>query len=406
MIATNFKQMRKKFFSSLSLNILLKIKSVIILIFIYPFFDKTQIGVYAIGLTISGLLSPILLFNLMDGSNKFFLKNINYAEKLKVAIKQFVSLIIIIISVIIYYLYFYSDINPEIIKVLFYLIIYRLLLKSLIYQFEIFQNLLKTFIINIIVEFGSLIFIYLYLSNTNNPNIEIIPFSLFCIVIIIAILRWQTVFNFNFSNLFKTWQKFKKPIKVSLSLLPVPYLLILIKSTDVLLLNFLIGFDANGIYHIANSIALLVAILSSALSYFWYSSVTLSNSKLINNILNKSIYLYLLLLPLLFVSFYYTAKFILTFFFSYDAHLVSAFLAMGYFTLFFTQLFHGYFYSTSQYDVIVKVSMITFFMNIIFSYILIKQYGINGAGFGTFLSYVAGYCYCIFVFKSIKKKSL
>ena len=182
--------------------------------------------------------------------------------------------------------------------------------------------------------------------------------------------------------------------------------MILIKSTDVALLNFLIGFDANGIYHIANSIALLVAILSSALSYFWYSSVTLSNSKLINNILIKSIYLYLLLLPLLFVSFYYIAKFVLTFFFSFDAHLVSAFLAMGYFTLFFTQLFHGYFYSTSRYDIIVKVSMITFFMNIIVSYILIKKFGINGAGFGTFLSYAAGYCYCIFVFKRIKKKSL
>ena len=131
MIATRFNEMKKKFFGSLSLNIVLKVKSVLILIFIYPFFDETQIGVYAVGLSISGLLSPILLLNLMDGSNKFFLKNINYAKKLKIAIKQYVSAIIIIVSAIIYYLYSYSDINPEVIKVLFYLIIYRLLLKSL-----------------------------------------------------------------------------------------------------------------------------------------------------------------------------------------------------------------------------------------------------------------------------------
>jgi O-antigen/teichoic acid export membrane protein len=90
MIATRFNEMKKKFFGSLSLNIVLKVKSVLILIFIYPFFDETQIGVYAVGLSISGLLSPILLLNLMDGSNKFFLKNINYAKKLKIAIKQYV----------------------------------------------------------------------------------------------------------------------------------------------------------------------------------------------------------------------------------------------------------------------------------------------------------------------------
>ena len=127
---------------------------------------------------------------------------------------------------------------------------------------------------------------------------------MFCITIIISIINWQSVFNFTFLNLLSNWKYFKKPIKVSPTLLPVPYLLILIKSTDIGLLNVLIGFDANGVYHIANSIALLVAIFSTALSYFWYSSATLSKPKFIINILDKSVYLYLFFILPSFIIFF------------------------------------------------------------------------------------------------------
>ena len=403
MIAVNFKQMIKKFFGSMGLNLILKIKPVLVLFLIYPFFEENQIGVYAVGLTISGLLSPIFLLNIMDGSNKFFLKNPTYANQLGAAIKSYTSGILILLLVLFYFIYFYSNLDPLLIKVSFYLIIFRLLFKIIIYRFEIYQELIKTFILNILVEFGSLIFVFIYLSNNIDPNIEVIPISLLLITFLISIVRCKAVYNFNFFYLIKSWTKFKEPIKVSLKLLPAPYLIILIQSTDVLLLSWLIGFDANGIYHIANSIALLVSMLSASLSYFWYSSATLSKPKLIQNILEKSIYLYLVFIIPLFLFFFYLSKYIFILLFSFDAHLVTSFLAMGYFTLFFTQMFHGFFYSSSYYHLIVKVSFFTFCLNVIFSFFLIKQYEINGAGFATFLSYVLGYCYCIYVYKKIKK---
>lgn len=403
MIAVKFKDMLNKFFGSMSLSIILKFKSILILFFIYPFFNKAQLGVYSVALIISGLLSPLLLMNLMDGSNKFFLKNKSYSKKLELFIKQYTTTAILILLIIFLLLVFFGNIQNNLLYITFYLIFYRMLLKSLIYKYEIFQNLYYTFIINLFIEFGSLAIILLYIKNFSDLSIQIIPISLLSLTLIISLIKFRNIYEFSLINFIQSWKLFIEPIKVSLNLLPVPYILLLVKSTDVILLNLIIGFESNGIYHIANSIALLVAIFSTALNYFWYSTASLAKPNLIKKILDKSIVIFILTLFPIFFIFIFFGKIIFSLFYSFEAVILTGFLSISYFTLFFTQMFHGYFYSISKYNLIIHASVITFLFNIILSYFLINRFGINGAGIGTFLSYSLGYCYCLVMFFELKK---
>ena len=105
-----------------------------------------------------------------------------------------------------------------------------MLLKSLIYKYEIFQNLYYTFIINLFIEFGSFAIILFYIKNFSDLSIQIIPISLLSLTLIISLIKFRNIFEFSLINFIQSWKLFIEPIKVSLNLLPVPIYCCLLKA--------------------------------------------------------------------------------------------------------------------------------------------------------------------------------
>ena len=105
----------------------------------------------------------------------------------------------------------------------------------------------------------------------------------------------------------------------------------------MILLNLIIGFESNGIYHIANSIALLVAIFSTALNYFWYSTASIAKPNLIKKILDKSINIHISPFPIFFI--YFIGKIIFNLFYSFEAVILTGSYPF-HILHFFTQMFH------------------------------------------------------------------
>jgi O-antigen/teichoic acid export membrane protein len=392
-ISLDYKSLFKKFSHGLVLNILLKIKGVLYIPILVNFISKEDLGEISYIKAIVGLLTGIMLLNIPDSSNRIILKEDDKHNQNKIINSltnfSFLSgliflLLFILISTI------FNLIDLRLILIITSMLFSALIDKLSKYVFQIFQNTKLLSLVIIITEYVSFGVVCFVLFNSWYDDILTILY------IYTVSLTVSSVYLFN--KLFKSFTfkliidliTVKKVLKISLFLFPASYSLMIIQSSDYVIIERFIGLEDLGIYSFSYSLAGVVSGLSMAITFFWYSSAVYANKKQLEKLINLILRLSLIALILLIFGYYIFTDLIIELINPEykSANNIIMILIVGFFIGVINQIYQGIMYADGNEKAILIDTSLIALTNLILNLIFIPSYGIKFAAFSTSLSFI------------------
>lgn len=387
----------EKFFDGIFLNILLKIKGIISLPIIVSFFSKADLGLLSLWHSVSALLLGIYLFNIPDSSNRIIL---NHHKKNKHdAIVDTISSIFtlgfimyFLVSILISAIYFSFFDNPEFefIAVLFALIFVKIFIKLAIFVFQIFQQTKLIVKAQVFMEYGTLILVlaYVYFLEFNDIKhiaLMFVPVGIVGSLFLINKLRKEYAIkpSINFSRI-------KEILKISLYLLPSAYAMIILQNTDFLMLRYYWSLVEVGEYSFAYSLSSIVGALSTAVTFFWYSSAVYASKEQLIKMLEKiNTYMPILLVAVI-VGYYFLTAPIISVINSDYTNVFSTIqiLIVGLFCNLNIQILSGALFAQKKENLILISILLGVIANGMLNLLLVPFFGILGGAFSTSISYL------------------
>tara|TARA_X000000368_G_scaffold324473_1_gene261557 strand:- start:2049 stop:3383 length:1335 start_codon:yes stop_codon:yes gene_type:complete len=396
-IRLNTRAIIEKFFDGIFLNILLKVKGIISLPIIVNFFSKADLGMLSLWHSTSALLIGLYMLNIPDSSNRVIL-NLHKENKHNLIADTISS--IFTFSFLMYFiltfflsilLVFFSDnISFEFLAVLFTLIFVKILVKLGLFVFQIFQQTRSIIKAQILVEYGTLALMVMYVYLTDIRDIKhvallFVPMAIFVSVYMINTLRKEYSLRFLID-----FTIIKKILRISLFLLPSAYALIIIQNTDLLMIRYFWSLSEVGEYGFALSLASIVGALSLAISFFWYSSaVYASQRQLIKMLESINTFAPIFLITVILAYHFFSVPII-----SFVNHeYLNVFptlqiLIIGLFSNLNIQILSGALFALKKEKLILKSIFIGVSVNIFLNLLLVPTYGIIGGAISTSLSYI------------------
>lgn len=392
-ISLDSKSLFNKFSHGLVLNILLKIKGVIYIPLLVNFISKEDLGEISYVKAIVGLLTGIMLLNIPDSSNRIILNEDDKLKQNKIINSltnfSFLSgLIFLLLFVLITSIFNLIDLR-------LILIITAMLFSALIdklskYVFQIFQNTKLLSLVIIITEYLSLGIVCIVLYNSWYDDIlTILYIYTFCLIV-------SSVYLFN--KLFKSFTfklnidlvTVKKVLKISLFLFPASYSLMIIQSSDYVIIERFIGLEDLGIYSFSYSLAGVVSGLSMAITFFWYSSAVYANKKQLEKLINLILKLSLIALILLIFGYYIFTDLVIELINPEykSANNIIMILIVGFFIGVINQIYQGIMYADGNEKAILIDTSLIALTNLVLNLVFIPTYGIKFAAFSTSLSFI------------------
>ena len=392
-ISLDYKSLFNKFSHGLVLNILLKIKGVIYIPLLVNFISKEDLGEISYVKAIVGLLTGIMLLNIPDSSNRIILKEDDKLKQNKIINSltnfSFLSgLIFLLLFVLITSIF--NLIDLRLIFITTAMLFSALIEKLSKYIFQIFQNTKLLSLVIIITEYVSLGIVCLVLYNSWYDDIlTILYIYTFCLIV-------SSVYLFN--KLFKSFPfklnvdlvTIKKVLKISLFLFPASYSLMIIQSSDYLIIERFIGLEDLGIYSFSYSLAGVVSGLSMAITFFWYSSAVYANKKQLEKLINLILRLSLIALILLIFGYYIFTDLVIELINPEykSANNIIMILIVGFFIGVINQIYQGIMYADGNEKAILIDTSLIALTNLVLNLVFIPTDGIKFAAFSTSLSFI------------------
>ena len=170
--------------------------------------------------------------------------------------------------------------------------------------------------------------------------------------------------------------------------------LAMMASIDRVFLTNMLGLEATGLYTVAYSIGIIIGIVHDSLLKVWSPEFykRIKNADIYMRIkLLKFNYLYMFGSVVLYMIFILVAPFIFSLMidskFSESYHIVPI-VALGLTFESFRKLFISYFYNLGKNNLIAITTLTAGMLNAILNYILIPQYGLDGAAYATLIAYI------------------
>tara|TARA_S200000501_G_C20863178_1_gene760738 strand:- start:1417 stop:2730 length:1314 start_codon:yes stop_codon:yes gene_type:complete len=395
-ISSSSSSLFKKFSDGLLLNLLLKIKGVIYLPIIINYFNKGEVGQISLILSLSSLFLGLFLLNIPDASNRVIL-NDKYKENIVInSVNNFLVLQLFLFSILyILLMNFFSFYSK-----LFYLVTLILILSNAFkkissYVFQIYQNTKLLLIINVLIEYSSLFLIYIIFKNQFIFSFYfVIYIQVFCIIIgsIFLLIKLYKNIDFKFHIDFEI---IKKIFRIAIILLPASYSLVIIQSSDFLIIDYFFNSTLLAEYSFAYSLGSIVLSLSMAITFFWYSTAVVYNKSELKNIINKIFillpFIYILILIFYYLSIEYIVEIINSNY--HNSIEIVKILIVGFFLNVINLIFSGVLYSDKNEKYILFDTIFFAILNIILNIIFIPDYGIKIAALTTTISYSGIYIF-------------
>jgi len=212
----------------------------------------------------------------------------------------------------------------------------------------------------------------------------------FYIVIIFAtisiILQYKNYTSINID--------FNPVLLFSLALIPHGASQWIMSSSDRLILKYVLGVDSVGVYSLAYNIALILALLNSGLSMALPTYMIKNYNKWKESDFDNkfiSYYTYVSILTLIPIVSLYIIDFKFFGFLGYYENEMLPLIFVLYFSIYILGLycfFANYLFYHKKAGIISKITFSAAFLNIFFTFFLIKYFGVIGAALGTFFAYI------------------
>ena len=379
------------------------IGSRLISFFLIPLYTNvlttSQYGIVDLITTIGTVAGPLLTLNIAESVMRFGLDKGADREK-NIQCGSIVLLGALIVGLILLPICrSVSTIADYAIYIYFYVVslassqlfLYDLRGKELLFQYSI-GNILQTFMIAVL----NIFFLLYFKMETQGYLMAYIVSNI--AVTLYAIVVGRSFKAFSFYNIDRI--KLKEMVRYSVVLIPNTFMWWIMNSSDRIMVTYMIGAAANGIYAVSYKLPTLVSILSGIFNQAWsYSAIReegTSDEIAYNNKIFKTLVAItfmlgvgLLLVIKPFLKVYVSADY-------YDAWKYTPFLIIGsdYLTL-------GTFVGTSytvhkdSFGYLLSGTFGATF-NIVLNFILIPQIGVYGAALATCISYIAVFGFRLF----------
>lgn len=392
-ISLDSKSLFNKFSHGLILNILLKIKGLIYIPILVNFISKEDLGEISYVKAFVGLLTGMMFLNIPDSANRLILKNKDFNIQLR-HINTFTNFCFLFgISFLLFFIFI--SIKFDLIDLRILLVATALLFTALIdklskYVFQIFQNTKLLTIVILSTEYISLFVVCLVLYYGIHDDILLILY--------IYALSLALSSTYLFYKLFKTYtyewiidfSYIKKVLKISLYLFPASYSMMIVQSSDFIIIENYLSLNELGEYSFSYSLAGIVSGLSMAVTFFWYSSAVYASKSQIERLIYKILKIALFGLLLLIICYYFLTGYLIElinpdYSNSYDIIMI---LIVGFFIGILNQIYQGVMYADGKEKLILLDSSIIAVLNIILNLLFIPKYGLKFAAFSTSLSFL------------------
>ena len=395
-ISLDIKSMSTKFLHGLIVNILLKLKGLIYIPILVSFISKEDLGEISYVKAFVGLLTGLMFLNIPDSANRLILKNKDFNDQLRY-INTFTNFCFLF-GVSFLLLFILISIKFNLIDIRFVLVATAMLFTALIdklskYIFQIFQNTKLLALVIITTEYISLFIVGLVLYYGLYEDVLSILY-IYALSLALSSL-------YLFYKLFKTYSfewiidfsYIKKVLKISLYLFPAGYSMMIIQSSDFIIIENYLTLKELGEYSFSYSIAGIVSGLSLAVTFFWYSSAVHANKNQLEKIIDLILKVSLIGLVLVISGYYFLTNYLIELinpdYMSTQNTIMI--LIVGFFIGILNQIYQGIMYADGKEKLILFDSLLIAVMNIILNIIFIPKYGINFAAFSTSLSFIVLY---------------
>lgn len=387
-IAVNFRKMARKFFSGVLVFGLIRLKGLIYIPLLTYFLEKGTVGDIGFLNSLATLVVPLVLLNMPDSCNRIVLRRVEqnlsvddiYDTIRVVSLLSFLLVAFVAICAGYFLL--------ETMDFAFYLVLMastRAIQKLYVYDKEIFQRSKELVIYNAFYEYGPLIPVFIYVGGFYTGDLYPIGLITLAVVLMISGAETKKIVKIRFSKFNKA--AFVSVISVSFYLMPALYSQLMMQTSDLIFVKTLLGSESAGDYVVSNSLASILLIVSSGISYFWYSSV----NYIPKATLRRVVRLIPLVLPVAGVACYYGMKlfiFLVQLYVwqDYNLSLVAPLLAVFYLMMAFVQILSGIMYSQSYDRHILAGSLLSIISNLGLGYVMISNIGLEGAAYSSLIS--------------------
>lgn len=387
-IAVSFNKMMRKFLSGVLVFGMIRLKGLIYVPLLTYFLDKGTVGDIGFLNSLATLVVPLILLNMPDSCNRVVLKRTELKQSVEdiYSTIRVVSLVSFTLVSAIALIAGYLLLNTM--DFAFYLVLMastRAIQKLYIYEKEIFQQSKALIRYSVFYEYAPLVPVFIYVGGFYESQLYPIALITLAVVVIISGSELKQLAKVRLSQFNR--KAFWEIFSVSLYLMPALYSQLVMQTSDLIFVKALLGSEATGDYVVSNSLASVVLVVSSGISYFWYSSVNYIPQKT----LRKLVWWILLAIPVASFICYFSMKFfvdVVQMFVwqEYNLNLLAPLLAVFYLVMAFVQIFSGILYSKLADRHILAGSLLSILCNLGFGYLLISQIGLAGAAYSSLVS--------------------
>lgn len=386
----------KKFSHGLLLNVLLKLKGFVFLPVLVTFLAKEEVGVIALGRSLSGLFIGLFLLNIPDAANRVIIELEKKKDKIGLnsalnSINIFVIILYLIFSSIVWWFFSFWEYQSVPFRMVLLALVFGGVIKKLgYYLFQIFQHTRLLLMADLVIEYGSFgVVVTMLYTGWYRSVIDVLYVYVFFTVIVstVLLLKQKRFYSFRL-ELRRSF--IIEVLRISIMLLPASYALVIIQSSDFILIERWLGLDVLGVYSFGYSLGSIVSGLSMAVSFFWYSSAVYANREQLVWLIRKINILVPLGLLLTIVAFHFlAAPIVLWVNESYIGAVVPIkILVVGFFINVLSQIYSGVLYALhKEFRILLAVS-IGAILNLLLNYLFLKVYGIQLAALSTSIAYL------------------
>jgi O-antigen/teichoic acid export membrane protein len=362
-----------------------------ILIPIYTFYLSTeQYGYVDLITTIITLAIPTVSFCISEAALRFVLDNKN--NHIVIFNTGFVTIVVSSVILLLIGVIIGNIIHVEYLFLIMFVLIFQMIN---IFLSQYIKGLQK----NIIYSLNSIILSFLMLSFTLvlfNMNLNVLyayflaqllayMFSVMFIMIFAGVLKTINLTKFNI-NILKSMMIYSFP------LIPNQIMWWVMNLSDRFFISYFIGLSGNGIYAVASKIPSILNIVSAVFIQAWQISAIEEKDSREKNIFYSNVFNSLSSFLLIIISMILCVlKIIIDYFLAESYGSVWRYVPFLLLSLLFSNfsMFIGMNYlANMKTSGIFKTSIYGAIINIVLNFLLIPQYGINGASISTMLSFL------------------
>ncbi len=399
-ISSNLKSMLLKFSHGLILNIFLRIKGLVYFPLLIIFLAKEDIGLIAYVQSICSLLAGFALLSIPDSSNRIILDlDKNYTkDDLSNGINSITNLSFLLALgscfILLFTTIYFQLLDSKLVFIVSILFFSKALSKISQYIFQIYQKTKLLTIVTLVTEYSSLIIVICFLNFELYDDILFLLYIYSFCVLSSSIFLFFKLYNTIKFKLVIDYNIIKKVIPLSIYLLPASFSMLIIQSSDFILIEKYLGLDSLGEYSFAYAIGSVVTGLSMAITFFWYSTIVYTDDKMVSPLLAKVFKYIPLLFIVIVIGYHFLTQPLINLVTSNDysqVFRIVQFLVIGFFLQAITQIFQGIMYARKKERVILFDSMLVAILNLLLNLFFMEKYGLIFAAYSTFGSYLLLY---------------